>query len=174
MNDVQKKNLGDPKASLSDDDVPYDGPVYVSDFDRFFASPDEAEEWVWDNGKCPTTVEAHPCKVVKAGTPNLIECIEENWYNSHDDEPWGVSRPLAALLNTALEMAAPAPPDLWDPLIKERITLSPFECPECGVPSNEAWGDLRGPCHFCARPHDEEQAFAALVAALIGGNAPPS
>lgn len=141
------------------ENAPYDGPVYVADNERFYESPDQASETLWDQGREPTAMTVHPCSVEQVGTPDLREYVEENWaceYDDPDGVDWEPTRAALEAMATCQAVLEAEAPRIWRPLLKERITLPAVDCPDCGRPSNEPWPQDVGDCHYCGRPREDE------------------
>ena len=90
----------------------------------FYRTAHEAAEALWDDGKDPTKVIAHPCTIGKAGTPDLQEYIEESWGEQYED-PDAIDFPdrlttVCREFQAAVEAMAPA---CWSPRTGERVAL---------------------------------------------------
>lgn len=112
----------------------HEGPVYVDFLNRFFPTPRDAFEALWDDGIEPDDGAAliQPCTVGKAGTPDLIETIEEMWacdYEDPDAMDLTLPKDLVLILTGVQGLVEKAAPDVWNPRIKERIVLPPMPPP---------------------------------------------
>lgn len=98
--------------------------------DKFYEDVDAAAEAIWDDGRDPTTVIAHPCTVGRADTPLIQEWVEEHWYTQFEDpdesttEMSKVAAEACAALQTLLESEAPIS---WIPRTKERVLLQAID-----------------------------------------------
>lgn len=140
-------------------------PVYVETCSpNYFSDAWEAAEAVWDDGRDPTKVTAHPCTVRKAPVPDLVDTIEEAWAAEFDDpgcyEP-RIPDAIAAEIMSLTERLLAVAPTVWVPVLAETVTLPDIDCPDCGRPASETWQEWDGSCGFCGRPNPEDQAAFA-------------
>lgn len=101
-----------------------DRPIYLTKWYRFFPDIDSAVDFVYDEGLDPTTVEAHPCSIGQAHTPDLSEFIIESWGEQYED--WDLAGDLsheaADLCDRLQKLLEAQAPTMWTPL-SERIEL---------------------------------------------------
>lgn len=109
---------------FSEKEEDYDGPVYLTKWYRFFPDIDSAVDFAYDEGEAPETVEAHPCSVGQAHTPDLSEFIIESWGEQYED--WDMAGDLsteaAELCDRLQKLLDAQAPTMWKPL-PERIRL---------------------------------------------------
>lgn len=106
------------------------GPVYWDDNDEYYQSIDSLLEVLEDDEIDPNTALVFPCTVTKAGTPDLVQTVEESWYeNFEEPDAAGVVIPKHLLeqlnkLQVKLEHAAPP---VWYPDTSKRIVWEEIE-----------------------------------------------
>lgn len=105
------------------------GPVFVHDLDRFFADSDQAADALFDDDMDVADAVVQPCNVVKVGTPDLVEHVEESWSeNFEDGYEDGLSKETKAVLTAAYDYVSARAPEAWEMRRRERIVLPERPC----------------------------------------------
>jgi hypothetical protein len=120
---------------LAQDPVEYTNrqPVYSEDTERYYPDLDTLIDEYWDESLSYETALVFECRTELAATPDLVEYVEERWYEEIEDG-YDMEMPPAArtLLEEVQKQIAPMAPVVWYPDYKRRLEFDYSGYPEVG------------------------------------------
>lgn len=107
------------------------GPVYCESFPQhnggYFTDLETAASTIWDSEEDPidwANLIVHPCIVSKAGHQDLVQVVEEGWYECFEDGTDGLSQALTDELREIEKKITAEAPTVWNPNTKVRVAIA--------------------------------------------------